>query len=250
MNAFLFALSFLTIIPVKGVHVEKGVHLGAGFFPFVGLILGGVLVFIQWIIGERLFLNQIESHLMALVLVSILIFLTGGLHVDGTADVADGMGGGRGDRERTLAIMRDTRVGSFGVIAIVILILAKVILIAELIRISEGLAVLLTFPAIGRLAVVPLIAWLPYGRPDGLGRDLHDKSGLPAVILATTLMIIVMGVVGRQLILPAVAATGVAIVFGMWLTRRLGGLTGDGYGASIELAEVIFLLIAVLTTYW
>ena len=244
LRAFLCALAFLTRIPVlrTAVPPPRVAGLSIAFFPLIGLLLGGAAAAIAWGLRDGL---HAPPHLWwALVLVGAHALLTGALHLDGLADVVDGLGGGRGDRERTLAIMRDTRIGSFGVVALVLFLTAKVVVMNEAIRMDESLTVLLMGPVAARFAAVPLVVFFPCARPDGLARDFHDHSGWPAATVAAATAGGAVWFVGPSVLIPSAAALGAAIVVGIWMGVRLKGLTGDTYGAAIELAELSFLFAA------
>jgi adenosylcobinamide-GDP ribazoletransferase len=233
------AFAFLTRLPVWSGPL-RDVDLGRSltFFPIVGLVLGLVLRGVG-----SLLVGVVEPTLAAVVLVALLAALTGGLHLDGVADVFDGLGGGRGDKQRTLDIMRDSRIGAHGAAALVLLLLAKVFAVADLLA-RRDLASLVVFPAVARWAVTPAIVFHPYARPEGLGRAFNGEARPWQVAGATAILALAIGALGQRFIAPAAGALVAASLLALWLRRRLGGLTGDVYGAAIELAEVAALAIA------
>src|SRR5262245_52238316 len=173
----------------------------------------------------------------AVALVALLAGLTGGLHLDGVADVFDALGGGRGQRDRMLAILRDSRIGAHGAAALVLVILAKVVAVAALVDHSSGdhaWWALYAAPVAARWAVVPLIVGFPYARPEGLGKPFHGHAGVAQLAGATAVAAIALGWLGGRAIAPALAALLAALAIATWLHRHLGGLTGDVYGAAIE----------------
>jgi adenosylcobinamide-GDP ribazoletransferase len=233
------AFAFLTRLPVwSGPLRDQDLGRSVTFFPIVGLVLGLVLTGLASLVGDVL-----APTLAAVVLVSLLAALTGGLHLDGLADVFDALGGARGDRQRMLDIMRDSRIGAHGAAALVLLLLAKVATVAELVA-RRDLAALLVFPAVARWAVTPAIVFHPYARAEGTGRAFNGEARAWEVAGATAILAVALGAVGVRLVVPAVGALATASLFALWLRRRLGGLTGDVYGASIELAEVVTLALA------
>jgi adenosylcobinamide-GDP ribazoletransferase len=187
--------------------------------------------------------GALPAPLAATILVALLAAMTGGLHLDGVADVFDALGGGRGDRQRMLEIMRDSRIGAHGATALVLVLAAKVSALAWAVDRHDLLALLL-FPMLARWAVTSTIVLHPYARPEGLGRAFHGEARMPQVALATALASIAVSLLGLRFLAPAGAALGVALLFAWWLRVRLGGLTGDVYGATIELAEVAALVVA------
>jgi adenosylcobinamide-GDP ribazoletransferase len=242
LRAFLCAVSFLTRIPAPGRDslTPRVAGLSVAFFPVVGLLLGAVLAG-----AGALLLDRFPPHLAwALALVSLHVFFTGALHLDGLSDVADGLGGSSGNRERALEIMRDVRVGAFGVVALILVLIGKVVLMNEVLRRGDAVTLLLVCPVAARLAAVPLIVFFPCARPEGLARTFHEESGWPAALVAAVFAAGAIAWAGESAYLPSAAAVAVALAVGSWIAVRLGGLTGDAYGAAIELAEVGFLLAA------
>lgn len=231
------ACGFLTRIPLRLDRV-RDVDLGrsVGFFPFVGLALGGAYAGAGWLLHG--FLAPAPA---ALLLVVLSCFATGGLHLDGLADVFDGLGHAGGDAARLLAIMRDSRIGAHGAAALALLLAGKLVALAALLESGRYLMVAAA-PAIARGCVVPFIIAYPYARDAGLGRAFHQTSGLREGALAGLGAAGVLVWAGWSALGPAAAALLVGGALAEWMRRRLGGLTGDVYGAIIELAEVTFLI--------
>jgi adenosylcobinamide-GDP ribazoletransferase len=232
------AFAFLTRLPVwSGPLRDEDLGRSVTFFPIVGLVLGLVLTG-----AGSLLVDVLTPTLAAVFLVALLAALTGGLHLDGVADVFDALGGGRGDKQRMLDIMRDSRIGAHGAAALVLLLLAKVAAVAELLA-RHDLGGLLVFPAIARWAVTPAIVFHPYARAEGTGRAFNGEARPWEVAGATAILAAALAAVGARLLVPAAGALVATSLFALWLRRRLGGLTGDVYGASIELAEVVTLAL-------
>jgi adenosylcobinamide-GDP ribazoletransferase len=186
---------------------------------------------------------------LAALLVVVNIWLTGGLHLDGFMDACDGLFGGR-DRERKLEIMRDSRVGSFGVLGGVSIILLKFALLASMNLHQLPLAFLLVLPA-ARWAMVLALYIFPAARPAGLGTAVRQVVTTRRIIIATVLVILIAITIGHLIGLCVLGmAMLVAIALGLWVTRSLGGLTGDIYGMIAEVAEVGCLLLLVLVRVW
>jgi len=239
LRALVAAFAFLTRVPVwSGPLRDEDLGRSLTFFPVVGLVIGLVLTGAAALLGDTL-----APTLVAVGLVALLAALTGGLHLDGVADVFDALGGGRGDRQRMLDIMRDSRIGAHGAAALVLLLLAKVAAVGEAVA-RHDLLVLLVFPAVARWAVTPAIVFFPYARAEGTGRAFAGEARAAEVAAATIVTAGVLLALGTRLLLPAASALGAAMVLALWLRRRLGGLTGDCYGAAIEVAEVVALTVA------
>jgi adenosylcobinamide-GDP ribazoletransferase len=233
------AFAFLTRLPVwSGPLLDDDLGRSVTFFPLVGLVLGLVLTGLA-----ALLVGFLTAPLTAVVLAALLAAMTGGLHLDGFADVFDALGGGRGDRQRMLDIMRDSRVGALGAAALVLLLLAKVFALAQVLE-RHDLVCLLAFPAVARWTIAPAIVLHPYARAEGTGRAFSGRAGWRQVAGATVIVGLVLGALGARLLVPAAGALVASSLFALWLRGRLGGLTGDVYGAAIELAEVTMLVIA------
>ena len=235
------AFSFLTRAPVPGggpTVADAELGRAISYFPLVGLALGAAVAGVVSGLGLL-----VPGPLVAVGAVAFLALVTGGLHIDGVADLFDALGGGRGDRARMLEIMRDSRVGAHGATAVSLVMVAKV---AALWLALGQQNVLIAFPLVGRWAVVPLVAMFPYARETGIGHSFNAHAGLRQVGIATALLCAALWWLGPgELALGVVAALVVSVSIGVAMSRRLGGLTGDVYGAAIELAELAFLACAV-----
>jgi adenosylcobinamide-GDP ribazoletransferase len=231
VRAVVAAFAFLTRLPI-GVRSPTVTDLGrsVAFFPVVGLALGLVLAGAALLLGTGL-----TPLIVAVLLVALLAGMTGGLHL---------VGGGRGNRARMLEIMRDSRIGAHGAAALVLLLIAKVLALAHALE-RRDLVPIVAFPALARWAVAPVIAFLPYARPEGLGRAFTSAARPLDVLIATGLMAASAAALGpKGLLRPAAATLAVMVVLALWLRRRLGGMTGDVYGAAIEIAETAALITA------
>jgi adenosylcobinamide-GDP ribazoletransferase len=239
MKAVVAAFAFLTRIPVwRGPLRDVDLGRSVSFFPLVGLVLGFALTGLAAALTSSL-----SPWLVAVLLAALLAMLTGGLHLDGFADVFDALGGGRGDRARMLEIMRDSRIGAHGAAALNLLLITKVGGLAQAAERHDLLA-LLAFPTIGRWLASLLVVLFPYARPDGVGRAFSGEAGRLQGGIATAIAAVTIAVLGPSLILPALGAGVVVFAFAFWLHRRLGGMTGDVYGASIELGEAAMLVLS------
>lgn len=237
----ILALQFLTAVPLP-VSVPAGArHLGRStiFFPLVGALLGLALAALDATL--RLALPVAVSTAVLLIVGTL---LTGGLHLDGLMDTCDGLFGGR-TRERRLEIMRDSRVGSYGVLAGGLQLLLKYAALLSLPDGARGAALVVALTS-GRWAMSAAIWGFPYARADGLGRAFKDAVRASDVALAALLALGVcwaaMDVLGPGLLVGAGLLAGLG---GAWMARRLGGLTGDCYGALNEVVEAGVLTAAV-----
>lgn len=232
MEGFRLALCFLTRLPVPHVEGAGGMGRALPAFPLVGAVIGLLLLG-----GDALF-DTWGAGVQAAMLLVLWVGLTGGLHLDGVADSADGWAGGP-DRARMLAIMRDPRSGAIGVVAVVLLLLTKWAALAE----TVPWQALVLAPLAGRLAAAWLLYTTPYARPEGLGSaftgDIPSRDLRAAALLALLVFPIIAGAPG---LLVMLAAIGFFYLYRRFLLQRLGGTTGDTAGALVELTETIVLL--------
>ncbi|KUO49760.1 MAG: hypothetical protein APF76_00500 [Desulfitibacter sp. BRH_c19] len=243
MSSFLLAFSFLTIIPAYGSRVagEKDMANSLYFYPLVGLLIGGFLALMAYA-SDVLSLGLGGDALI----VVIWIILTGGLHMDGVMDSADGLFSGR-DRERKLEILKDSRVGAMGVIALGAVLLLKFSFLVSL-PFEHKLWALFLAPAVGRTAMVYSVLYFPYARSKpGLGKCFGENVGrkkfygAAAITLVAAFM--VAGSTGVTLVLTSLL---IAAIIAKWFAWILGGQTGDTYGALCEVLETIFLILIVI----
>jgi adenosylcobinamide-GDP ribazoletransferase len=238
LRAFACALGFLTRIPAPRVAYTPAVlGLAAGFFPLVGLLLGGLSLGLLALLGDRAL-----HPLWTLGFLALSALATGALHLDGLSDLADGLGGSRGDRERALAIMRDPHVGAFGVVALILFLAAKGFALHDVLRHPRAGWILLAAPVVARFAAVVLLAFVPAARPDGLAASFRERCGLPSLLLAVATTIGVVYWSGLRP--PWGVGIGVGLLVGLLASWRLRGVTGDVIGAAVELSELAFLIAA------
>lgn len=249
---FVTALQFLTRIRLfRDPDYDDGLFgRSVKFFPLVGLLAGSILAGVAVLTG-----GWLPGTVRSTLLVTLSVFITGGLHCDGLMDSADGLFSGRA-RERMLEIMKDSRVGSFGVIAIILLLLWKWALLHDL---PDSLLVpaLISMMTFGRFAMILAILRFPYARPEGMGKAFALYAGThslgPALATLLGLLAVFYFVTGPLVCGIAAAAALAAILFafwfGRWTTHKLGGMTGDTYGAVTELSELVVLIVFVLSTF-
>jgi adenosylcobinamide-GDP ribazoletransferase len=207
------------------------------WFPLVGLLIGAALLAF-----DRLASRALPEPAVDVLLVVLLATITGALHLDGLADAADGLLGGH-DRARRLEIMRDVHAGTYAIVAIAAVLAMKWAGFAALPRNVRFEALLLT-PCLARFAMLLTSAAFPYARAEGIGADFH-KLAWPAATIAGTVTALAASVAllgpGGLILLAFVAAC--AALAGFIASRAVGGMTGDLYGATIEITEALMLLL-------
>ena len=234
MRRLIVALGFLTRLPVPKLAAGASYFAEASrLYPLAGLAVGGVVAGSAWSGG------LIDPWVGALTALVAWVWVTGALHLDGLGDVADGLGAAHGDRQRLLAVMSDPHIGSFGVVAIVLQLVAKLVLVHA---IPPGAHLsLLAVPAAARLGPLVWARLLPPLKPTGLGASLAGVVRLRDIVGWLLLL------AAAAVLVPALLATPLIIAAVLlWLRRRLGGITGDAHGAGIELVETGLLLSLAL----
>lgn len=264
-QAIVAAFQFLTRIPVPAtVPFERRVlSLSAVYFPAAGAAIGVIAAAWTWLL-----LQFLPAGPAAVLSLAGWLALSGGLHMDGWMDTADGVLSHR-SREKMLEIMKDSRVGAMGVLAAVLLLLLKTSLLSELISVgklpmigesagSAGLiaAILLASVWSRTWMTVAMACWKPATPDSGLGRlfsGVNYGKALMAILLAACISLMSLMIIGVNinealltLAVSIIAALAVGGGMAAWLNRKLGGLTGDTYGAMNEAVEAAVLLAMLL----
>jgi adenosylcobinamide-GDP ribazoletransferase len=236
MNSFLAALRFLTILPIPGQrgHAPADLSRSLWSFPLVGLLLGGLTAALFWAVGPFL-----PRPIVAVLAVTVLLAWSGGLHLDGVADCADGFFSSR-PRERMLEIMRDSRIGAMGVIGLVLVLALKMAALFSL-PAEQLCPVLFLMPLAGRVGILLMLALLPYARPEGglatvFFAGSRRLAVLPGLVILAATAWFVAGIVGLT---GALLALLLLFPFCLFCYAKIGGATGDTLGAACELTETL-----------
>ena len=234
MKTLIVALGFLTRLPVPRVDADEADFAAAiRLYPVVGLVIGVIVAGAGWL-GA-----QVDPWTGALAALVAWVWATGALHLDGLADLSDGLGAAHGDRSRLLSVMADPHIGSFGVVALAMQLIAKLVLLHHVP--PGGWAVVALIPVAARIGPLVWAMLLPPLRPGGLGA-LVARAVRPLDLIGWTIAVLALG-----LLYPPLAAAPLAIlILSLWFRRKLGGVTGDVHGAGIELTETTLLLAAAL----
>ncbi len=241
LNDLKLCLVFMTRIPVKLGNTERRLAQAAAMMPIVGVVVGlasAVVLLAVLAVG----LAPLAAAAAALM---TSILLTGALHEDGLADVADGFGGGL-TKARKLEIMRDSRIGSYGVIAIGFSLILRVVLIAELVESApsswEIIAALIAANTLGRGLLPSVMAALPLARGDGLAARADRADGKTAGLALLLSLVLTLLCLGPAAGITTAIAAGIGIIVIAWLARRqIGGYTGDVLGAAEQVGEIAAL---------
>ena len=247
MHRLALAFQFLTILPWPRVQVRHPEDLGGSmaFYPIVGAALGAIMVGV-YVVGSEVF----PDGVLRAALVVLLIILTGGLHLDGFADVCDGFYAGQSQAD-ALRIMKDPHLGTMAVVGIISVVIMKVVLLSHL-PAALVCSALLIFPAISRGGMVWGMRMAPYARPEGgTGEAFFQTLGPRPVWMATALLgvwvVLFAGWPALILLGLAVGATRLFVGYCDW---RIGGMTGDTLGALNELLEVLTLALYYPLSRW
>jgi cobalamin 5'-phosphate synthase/cobalamin synthase len=237
VRALLTAFAFLTRIPVPGAASFDGddVARSAEWFPLVGMVLGGM-----YSVAALVFRNHLPSLVCAALLILLDVLLTGALHFDGLADTADGFGGGKSIEDK-LRIMRDHVIGSYGGVALALVVVLKVSAYSVILKQGDWLKVLVLIPGLGRWSILLMTAALPYARQSP---SAIQGMGRRSLVFGSVLMLAGTGVAlsMRGWIAMAVVMA-VSAGFGLYCKRQIRGITGDTLGANLQLCESAALLV-------
>ncbi len=234
MKRLIVAIQFLTRLPTPRIHADAEDFAGSmRWFPLVGLLIGAIVAGAAW---SGLHVDRWTGALAALV---AWVAVTGALHLDGLGDIADGAGAAHGDRSKLLAAMADPHVGSFGVIAIALQLVAKLVLLHALLG-AGPVWLLVPIPFAARIGPLVWARWLP-ALHEGLGARLGRAVRLRDVLVWVAILL------GLCVVEPVLLTTLLIVpAWGWWLRQRIGGISGDGHGAGIEIVETGLLLAACL----
>jgi adenosylcobinamide-GDP ribazoletransferase len=241
-SAPLIAIEFLTPLRLRRVERWDDRTFGAslGWFPAVGLLLGVVLLLLDRGLERILPAGPADA-----LLIVALALLTGGLHLDGVADTADGMAV-QGDRATRLGVMSAGNIGPAGVMALLLVLLVQWSALVSLEAPLRSAGIVLA-PALARWSVTPVAALFPSARPRGIGHALQQgiwPSAVPvAIVIAFGASVALFGLPG--LVLPLIAAAA-ALIMASAVARMLAGVTGDTFGACIEISQAAVLLSFVV----
>jgi adenosylcobinamide-GDP ribazoletransferase len=242
LTRFLAALQFLTVIAIPWRREVQADELGrsAGYFPIIGLIIGLILVGLNWLFGLLL-----PPPVAGALLIAFIVVISGAIHLDGFADTCDGLAGHKTVAERW-QVMHDSRAGAFGIVGVVLLLLIKYVALTS---IPEALMMmtLVLMPVVSRWAMTYALFAYRYARPDGLGKALKQGTTWPRFTMATVIAAVIAAIIGQLI--------GLAIMFFIWVgtvavaayfKSKFNGLTGDNYGAINEVAEVSVLIFITM----
>lgn len=240
MRGFLLALQFLTRLPAPAVPDFRAEDLqrSAVWFPAVGLVLGGLLAGVWWSAGH------LDPWLAALLTLIAWVWATGALHLDGLSDLFDALGAAHRDRARFLQVLADPHLGSFGAIALVLQLAAKLVLLAVAAQQGASPWALLLIPAWARLGALWWSQSLPPLKP-GLGERFSWQGGRSVMLFWLALL------VTASLPFPGLLLAPLALWFWhRFLRLKVGGMSGDCLGAGVEVTESLLLLALVCGQGW
>jgi adenosylcobinamide-GDP ribazoletransferase len=236
------ALRFLTILPIPGLPPASEASIGRAiaFFPLAGVVVGALLAGLGLAAGALW-----DANVRPVVLVVAWGVITAGLHLDGLSDTFDAVMSWR-PRERKLEIMKDSRIGAMGALALIAVLALKATWLGAA---GDGwLRAVWLAPILGRWADIYGIVWFPPAHEGGLGRSFQSQVRRVDFAFATAATLLLALALGGTRGLVALALVWITTqLLAMWWTRDLGGLTGDTYGALCEIAEVVTLATLAVT---
>jgi adenosylcobinamide-GDP ribazoletransferase len=237
------AFQFLTRIPMPSIAFEAdSLSHAIKFFPVVGLVVGSGAVLLQ-----KVLIFHLSRPLAAAVVLTYLVLITGCFHEDGLADTADGLGGGW-SKNQILAILKDSRIGSYGATALVLSLLARYLLLASL-PMEHFAGYVVSSHVLCRWSSLPLSYFLPPARDqDGQGARIAKLTSLPSLIFGSMVSFVVVAFALRwSAVAPMLVAIVVVVLSGWFYAKKIDGVTGDCFGATNQLAEIAVYFCGVWT---
>ena len=235
VEELLVSFQFLTQLPISRIaYHPDSLSRSAKFFPVVGLVIGLGASLLQHVLAP--YLNR---TLVAFLVLTFLVLVTGGLHEDALADTADAFGGGW-NREQVLTILKDSRIGSFGALALVLSVLARFLLLSIL-PMHRFTALVVSAHVLCRWTTLPLSYFLRPAREsdDGQGARIARKISPASLLIGSLLSFaVVLDLMRREFWIPVIVAFGITGLSGLYYFRRIGGVTGDCFGATNQLTEI------------
>ncbi|MGF7179193.1 adenosylcobinamide-GDP ribazoletransferase [Tunturiibacter psychrotolerans] len=235
------AFQFLTRLPMPSATFEEdSLSRSVKFFPLVGLAVGSGAALLQSVL-----IVHLARPLTTFVVLTYLVLITGCLHEDGLADTADAFGGGW-TKERVLAILRDSRIGSYGAIALVLSLLARYLLLASL-PMERFIAYVISAHVLCRWSSLPLSYFLPPAREqEGQGARIAKLTSFSSLLFGSALSTaIVIFALRRSSVAPLLVAPLIVLVSGWFYNKKIGGITGDCFGATNQLTEIAIYFCGV-----
>ena len=239
IKQFLILIQFMTRIPVfvNVEYDEEKLGKSIKYFPLVGAVIGIFLFGINFLAGKVTENRQI----IAVIIVIAEIFITGILHIDGLADTFDGLFS-YAKKERMLEIMKDSRIGTNGAVVLILYFITKIILLSEV-----KPEYILLYPIISRLSTSMNAGLGEYARKDGMSNGIIEKNGSKEAVISVAITVILSFLILRIKGLGVLAAAIVFIlIFMRSVKKKIGGITGDTMGASLELTSILILLTGVI----
>lgn len=236
IKGFIVAVQFLSRIPlnIKVDFNDKNIRNSMLYYPLIGILIG-ILSYIPYYL-----LSPYSLGIASFFVVFSIVIWTGGLHLDGLSDTVDGFFSNR-ERERVLEIMKDSRIGAFGVLSLIFIILLKYVL---LLNFNSNLFYpLILSMANGRFVALIQIVFKKIARPNGMGDMLKKTKPIKNVFISAILYVAYIIYVDPLYLLPLGGAIILAELISIYTYKKIGGFTGDVYGTTIELGEVFSLFI-------
>jgi adenosylcobinamide-GDP ribazoletransferase len=243
LKSFFIAQTFLTRIPTPKIDEMDGEEVSYSllYYPVIGFFIGLFLILIASLLSNSV---GVEAYnVVAAIIITLWVFITGALHLDGLADSADGLVGGQGSTERTLEIMKDPVSGPAGIASIFLILILKYSAVVAILSSDISYWGLLLAPVVARAVAIGLLTYSPIAQSQGLAFELKKKEHPEIVALILVFIAIIVYFVTSLYMLIVIGLLAYAIRH--WAIARLQGVTGDILGLSIEVIEAVFLAMIV-----
>ncbi|MGL4391958.1 MAG: adenosylcobinamide-GDP ribazoletransferase [Fusobacteriaceae bacterium] len=241
-KSILLAFSFFTAIPIfHAEYIKKNMILIPISFPVVGLIVGNFGFLIFWLLNK----SELTIIFKAIIFLIFFILISGGIHLDGLMDTADGFFSRRPDMQKRIEIMKDSRVGAFGVMTFIVLVLFRLGIFSELFSMKIFSTQIIFIPIISRISASLML--LQFDRANCPVLDeMHLKDFPKFETYLLGIILIIISVIDVKNILLIAVTAACYFYYNFWAKRNFGGITGDMLGAYIEFQETILFLVLLV----
>lgn len=238
MRSLFGAVAFLTILPVPKRYRNQDPADSAAFFPLVGALLGIILAGADYSLSYTTLTTFTQSTLV----ITLLLLLTGMLHMDGLADTADALFAPHKTKEERLKILKETRVGVFGMTTLLLITLLKIGSLQNL-HLTSRYTVILLFPVVSRTSILLPALLFPYARRSGTARSFINRMRYPSLVVAVLICgAVSVACMGLDGLVSMAVAFSVSLILSALCYKKFGGITGDTLGAAVELSELSILI--------
>ncbi len=237
IKSIIFAISFLTIFPVKNINFsEEEIKNSIKFFPLTGFFMGIILYIIS--------LLPFKTEITSLIVLFFMEFLSGFFHLDGLADTSDAIFSAKYNKSILFKIMNDSNIGTMGAVTLFFVLFGKYFLIKNLLIEDKNL--LIVVPLAGRFAINFLSYKMNYAKEEGLGKFICENNTKSQFLISIAITVLVILIANSKALLSFILIIAILFIYSKYFNKKFGGVTGDLFGFSVETTELFFMLFLMV----